>query len=267
MSYSLTQKTARYIAYRKRARTKFGLHSPFLYELAVKVLDDKRPKKEYSEIESLRKKLKSNHTPVEITDMGAGSGAGPGNEAKKVRRIKSIVLASAVRPKYGKLLFRLSGWFKPKTILELGTSLGIGSMYLAEGNPSAELITIEGSAETARLAQENFVKLEIKNIRSLTGSFDQVLPQILKDNPLFDLIYIDGNHQYEATLRYYSLLKDYINNDSLIIFDDIHWSKEMEQAWHEICSKPEVTVSVDLFQFGLVFFSKKLSKQHFVIRF
>jgi len=265
MSYSLPQKIAKYMVYCMSAKTKYGIHSPFVFEFTTRVLDDKRSRKEYIEIESLRKELKKNRIPLETTDFGTGNGTGKGGI--RFQQIKSIVSASAVRPKYGKLLFRLSSWFQPKTILELGTSLGIGTLYLAKGNPGADLVTVEGSAETAGFAKKNFAKLNIANVRSLTGNFDEVLPQLLKDNPVFDLAYIDGNHGYEATLRYYNLLKYHVNNDSLLIFDDIHWSGEMEQAWQEICSDPEVTVSLDLFQFGLVFFSKKLSKQHFVVRF
>ena len=265
MRFSFLQKILHYLPYYLKARTRYDLHSPFIFEFDTRVLPDKKDCGECREIESLRNALKKDDRVIEAQDFGAGKG----NDcpSARVRKISEIIQNAAVNPKYGRLLFRIAGWLKPRNILELGTSAGIGTLYLALGNKSAMVITIEGSEAVASLANDNFSRLKVKNIHLITGNFDLVLPDLMKNNPVFDLVYIDGNHKYEATLRYYHLLKSYVNNEGLIIFDDIHWSEGMERAWSEIRSYPEITASVDLFQFGLVFFNKRLTKQHFILRY
>jgi predicted O-methyltransferase YrrM len=265
MKYNLIHKLFRYLIYRFHAKNRYDIHSPFVYEFMTKVLNNRKKLKSYREIEMMRKELNKNQDLIDVTDFGAGNKRGDSGMVR--RKINSLASDSAVRPRYGQLLLRISEWLRPKTILELGTSLGFGSMYLAQGAPGASITTIEGSPAIAARAKKNFEHLRASNIRLMVGRFDDILPELLKESDDFDLVYIDGNHQYKATLLYFNMLHKRIRDNSLIIFDDIHWSMDMEKAWSEICSRPEVTVSIDLFQFGLVFFSKRLSKQHFILKF
>ncbi len=85
-------------------------------------------------------------------------------------------------------------------------------------------------------------------------------------NTKYSLLFIDGNHQKEATLAYFEKLLPTVHNDSVMIFDDIHWSKGMEEAWEIIKQHSEVRVTIDTFQWGLVFFRREQEKEHFVIR-
>ncbi|MFM7823858.1 MAG: O-methyltransferase, partial [Bacteroidota bacterium] len=163
-------------------------------------------------------------------------------------------------------LHRISKDLQPDNILELGTSLGISTMYLSAANPSAKVITVEGCPKTAAHARDNFSKLGLENIESLVGDFDDQLPSVLNRTNSLGLVYIDGNHTYEATVRYFHTLLPKCGNETCIIFDDIHWSAGMENAWKEISNNSRVTMSVDLFYFGIVFFDSRLSKEHFKIR-
>ena len=172
------------------------------------------------------------------------------------------------RSKYGQFLFRLAYHFKPNTILELGTSLGITTSYLAFANQNSKVITIEGCTNISSEAKNCFQSLGLNNIETVVGNFDSVLSSRLKtQDSRFDFVFFDGNHKKKPTLNYFNQCLSHATNDSVFIFDDIHWSDEMEEAWEEIKSHPKVIVTIDLFFLGLVFFRKEQAKENFVLRF
>ena len=251
----------RYLKYLGRAQTIYYIHSPFVYNFAINIIKNTRWYYAFEDIEQLRQKLLSNKTLIDTQDFGAGSVMSKNNR----RSIKKVAQNVAVRPKIGRLLFDIVHHFKPNTILELGTSLGISSLYLAAANQSAKVFTIEGCPETARLAQQNFDALKVQNIELSVGQFDKILPEVLKKVTQLDLAFIDGNHRKIPTLDYFEQCLSYANNKSIFIFDDIHWSKEMEEAWEQIKTHPKVTVSIDLFFIGIVFFREGQAKEHFTL--
>lgn len=241
-----------------------GIHSPFVFELITNVLNDDRHFYAYKQVEDFRARLKQDQHAVRVEDLGAGSAKGTLPE----RRISDIVRSAAKSPRLAKLLFRVAEYYKAENILELGTSLGITTSYLALARPDAEITTIEGVPAIAARSAEHFRESGMKNIRLLEGNFDAVLPAILPPAKPYDMVYIDGNHRYEPTLRYFRQLLPYMAECSIMIFDDIHWSNEMEQAWAEIRADEAVMLTVDLFFIGLVFFRKEFKvKQNFVVRF
>ncbi len=165
------------------------------------------------------------------------------------------------------MLARLAAWQKPTHILELGTSLGISTLYFAAACPTATIITLEGCREVLTLAENNFSQAGMKNIRSMAGPFEKTLPRVLSGDFRPNLVLIDGNHDYQPTLEYFHHLLALATPDTVLIFDDIHWSSGMERAWKEICARPEVTLSIDIFSMGLAFFKSGFVKQHFILRF
>lgn len=239
-----------------------GIHSPFVFQLVTKVLNDKTEYPSYKAIERQRSLLLGNETIIEVDDFGAGSVKG-----LKKKRVVQVIAASSLKPKkYAQLLFRLVQYFQPKEVLELGTSLGITTSYLAASQPSAHVKTLEGSPAIASIAQQTWDALQIQNIKPVVGHFDETLSLVTDKS--YDFIFIDGNHRQEPTLRYFKQLLGSMHNDSVLVFDDIHWSKEMEEAWEQIKQHPAVTLTIDLFFIGLVFFRKEQKeKEHFVIRF
>ena len=241
-----------------------GIHSPFVFDFIKKVLNDKETYPTYSRVEELREKLLLDNTVLNVEDFGAGSSVSKSNQ----RTIASIAKNAAKPKKFGQLLFRMVQFYKPEQILELGTSLGITTSYLASGNPNADVFTLEGSKEIAETATKNFQLLGLNNIGVITGNFDETLEPAIKQLSTIDFTFIDGNHRYKPTINYFNQILRKRHNNSVLIFDDIHWSKEMEQAWEEIKLHPAVTCTIDLFFIGLVFFRSEIKeKQHFKIRF
>ncbi len=219
---------------------------------------------EYETVEALRKEMLQDETVLNIQDFGAGSSITKTNQ----RTIASIAKNAAKPKKFGQLLFRMVKAYQPEIILELGTSLGITTSYLSLAKPNARLITMEGANEVADVANKNFKESGLKNITIEQGNFDDTLSAVISGLSSVDFAFIDGNHRQQPTEKYFHQLLSKINDDSILIFDDIHWSKEMEAAWDTIKSHPSVRCTVDLFFIGIVFFRPEFhEKQHFTIRF
>lgn len=252
-----------FLKHRIVAKTRHGVHSPFVYKLIDEVIYNFNPKSEYEPIEQLRETLLNDDLTITITDLGAGSHVN-NNKQKKVKEIAKNALKPA---SLAKLIYRLVQEFKPSTIVELGTCLGITTSYMAKAAPEAKLISIEGCPETAKVAIKNIESLGIDNVEIRTGNFDNVFPEVLKPLESLDFLFIDGNHRKQATLDYFHQALTKTQDESVIIFDDIYWSKGMEEAWNEIKEHPEVTVTVDLFWIGIVFMRKGQAKEHFKVRF
>lgn len=264
--YSRLQLAFKYLRYYITASNGkgHGIHSPFVFDFVTNILSDKRGFYCYKTVEYIREELQQNDALLNIEDYGAGSHTKPLQQ----RTISSIA-SSALKPaKFSQLLFRMVNHYHPQTILELGTSLGITTSYLAYAKNDANVITMEGAPEIAAVAKQNFAKLQLKNIEQVTGNFDDTLPEVLQSLPSADFVFVDGNHRKKPTLTYFEQLLVKKSEHSVFIFDDIHWSREMEEAWQQIKAHEAVTLSIDLFFIGIVFFRKEnKEKQHFAIRF
>lgn len=253
-----------YFRYLFNSGTRHSVHSPFVYKLVDEVFRNQDDNSGLKDIATLRQKLLRKTQVIEITDFGSGS-----NQKRYSHRFESIAFIirnSSVSEQYGRLLYRLVEYFKPLTILELGSSVGISTSYLALANSAAKVYTIEGCTTKSEQAATNFNELQLTNIEQHIGRFDIVLPDLMKQIGNIDFAFIDGNHTYEATLANFKTLLEYANNETVFVFDDIHWSAGMQKAWDEITKFERVTVSIDLFRLGIVFLKKELSKQKFVIR-
>lgn len=264
--YSRLQLAKKYIHYYLTAANGkgHGIHSPFVFDFIKNVLQDKKQYDCYPVIEAARQKLLRQKAEIEVEDFGAGS-----TISKSNKRVLASIAASSLKPrKYAQLLFRMAHYYKPKTILELGTSFGITTSYLASGNSEAAVHTVEGSATIAAIAAKTFEQTGIKNVRLSTGSFDEVLPQLLPAISPVDFAFIDGNHRKEPTFEYFTKLLNHSTPSTIFIFDDIHWSREMEEAWEVIKQHSSVTLTIDLFFIGIVSVNPDFKvPQHFVIRF
>lgn len=255
-----------YLKFLWNSKNEHGVHSPFVFNLLTKCFYDKKSKPEYLILKNYRKSLLENKNFIDVTDFGAGSKVFKSNR----RQISKIAKTAGISPKRAELLFRVTNYFQPSTILEIGTSLGLATSALALGNTKAKVITLEGCPQTANQCQLQLQKFNFNNVDSKVTEFEKYFQDIklnLKPETLnFDLIYFDGNHSKKATLAYFDLLLPTITNDSVWIFDDIHWSEEMEEAWDKIKDHPKVTVTIDTFQWGFVFFRYEQEKEYFVIR-
>ena len=259
----------KYIAYYLKAKKLHGIHSPFVYNFMERVLYKKNDATLFNAVELKRKELLNNKEIITIEDLGAGSKNKKGN-----KRSISYIANTSLKPiKWARLLYNINFYFKPNISIELGTSLGITTSYMALAMPiNSKLYTIEGSEAIHNKANEIFVALQLKNLYSYLGNFDNELPKLLQtlknNNNKIDILYIDGNHQYAPTISYFLQALTLCNNNSIIIFDDIHWSKSMEAAWQFAKQHEAVTLTIDLFFIGIVFLRKEQQqKEHFVLKY
>jgi len=254
---------ADYIKYRINAQTRHGIHSPFVYELVDQYLYQDIDSRLTNEIENIRTALLNDKRSIQFEDFGAGS--------KKVKSrnpsIKHLAKNSLKPKKYAKLIAQIGQYIHAQNIIQLGTSFGTTTLYISKLNPRAKIYTLEGSREVAKIAQQQFDKLQAKNIELIIGNFDQEFSKLLKQQLKPDLIFIDGNHTYEATKRYFELSLKYSHNNTIFIFDDINWSDGMKQAWHEIKKHPHVSISMDFFSLGVVSINPDFSKEDFIIHY
>jgi predicted O-methyltransferase YrrM len=224
---------------------------------------DKKRYPAYTLPDAYKRNLLKDDTILMVQDLGAGSKTGRSRE----RKVSDIARTSVKHKRYSRLLYRLCLRQGYKRILELGTSLGVTTMYLA-GIPGAGVITLEGAEEVANYAKAAFSTHGFENVEMVEGDFDHTLEAAAYKMGGIDLAFVDGNHRKLPTLRYFEQLLSYMGNDSCIVFDDIHWSREMEEAWDLIRQDNRVRLSIDLFFVGIVFFRREfVEKQHFTIRY
>jgi predicted O-methyltransferase YrrM len=223
---------------------------------------DKTKFEEYQSLKKFRNELLKSKDVITIEDFGAGSTVFKSNS----RKIADLAKVAGASKSESELLFRITRYFNPKFVLELGTSLAISTNTIKNASPEAEIITIEGSKSIFDWNSINTSKYNFENTKFINSLFDIYLAE-LPQNKLFDFIYIDGNHTYEATIKYFEILKNHTHKNSVIIFDDIHWSEGMDKAWKEIIADEAVTLSIDTFHFGMIFFrTEQYNKEHFIIR-
>ncbi|AUC84578.1 hypothetical protein CW731_04340 [Polaribacter sp. ALD11] len=251
----------KYLQFLSKASNQHGVHSPFVYQLITKCFYKKTNKSLWENFLNAKQLLLDNKKKIKVTDFGAGSKVFKEN----YRQVSKIVKVAGISNKKAKLLIKIVNYFNPKNILEIGTSLGLGTSALKIGNTKASIITLEGCPETSKVAQELFDKINFNTIEIITGDFSKTLSEVTQKQQ-FDCIYFDGNHTKKATLSYFEECLKTIDNDSFFIFDDIYWASEMQEAWSIIKNHSKVTVTVDLFYFGIVFFRKEQAKEHFKIR-
>ncbi len=251
----------RYLIYLWHSKNERSIHSSLLLDLYQQSIRNRNQYYAFQRIEKVRQKLLTNNNKIKVTDFGAGSK----NNHFPEREISAIAKTSLKKAFLAEILFKICNYLNAKTIVELGTSLGISTAYLASASSTSKVYTLEGCPNISDVAKDNFKQLKLKNIEVITGNIDENLSNILNKIDQLDIVYLDANHRYEPTMNYFQECLKKVHDHSILIFDDIHWSNEMQQAWEEIKKHPQVTVSVDIFHFGLVLFNSKLPKKHLIL--
>jgi predicted O-methyltransferase YrrM len=254
-----------YLKYRVNARSAHGVHSPFVYKFITELLEsDNDAYYQFKELAALRKELLQDDSVIEITDFGAGSKIFKDNK----RKVSDLVRYGTSKTKFSELYFKLVNFTNSQFIIELGTSIGLNTLYLAKANSSATVFTLEGCSELAKFSKSLFEKQKAKNISLINDTFEKAFPMLLNEIPQLDLLYVDGNHNYASTMNYFKSGLEKKHDHSVFVFDDINWNDEMKKAWGEIKDHPEVTLSLDLFYVGIIFFRKEQKeKEHFVLKY
>ena len=227
-----------------------GIHSPFVYRLCEEVIYSKEVFYDFEKLEQIRSELLEDKRSLCIKDLGAPSKTFKGHE----RRVCDIASRGISSAKQSQLLYKLINYLGCKTGIELGSSIGLNSLYLAGAMPKGRVYSLEGNASVLNIAKGLAAKTQTNHLFFVEGHFDQTLPTLLTKLDQVDFVYLDGNHTKEATLRYFELLLPKMTRDSVFVLDDIYWSPDMHRAWKEVCAHARVTLSLDLFYLGILFF-------------
>ncbi|MBF6607230.1 MAG: class I SAM-dependent methyltransferase [Flavobacterium sp.] len=249
-----------YLNFLWRSTNQHGIHSPFVYNLVTKCFYDKKDYPEYKILDQYRKSLLNNKSEISVTDFGVGSKVFKSN----VRSIGAIARNAGITEKRAHLLLRIACYLDAKDILEVGTSVGLATAALSLANKNSVITSLEGCPATAAVAASALNKIS-HNVKVVETEFSLFLSSEAVHKK-FDLIYFDGNHSKAATLKYVEMLLPTVRNETVWIFDDIHWSDEMQQAWCEIQAHPLVRVTIDTYQWGIVFFRREQEKENFAVR-
>ena len=249
-----------YIKYWLLRSEEHSIHSPFVFKFYTEVV--KASHNLDTEIEALRQELKTNSNKLNLKDYGAGSIHNVGN----VRSVRSIARQASTPPRFSSFLSKLIDYFNYQNIIELGTSLGLNTLYLSK-HKNVQVRTFEGDPSLCSIARENLLKFDIKNAEVIEGNINDTLPDYLRGESQIDLVYIDANHRYAPTLSYFDLCLPKMSEYGVIVLDDIHWSKEMWRAWTEIKMHPSSILTIDLFEAGLVFLNPDLQKGDYILKF
>lgn len=251
-----------FIVHRLSARNSYGhgIHSPYLYSFVQNVIYHQYNSfYAFRDIERERERLKKSMRRIKTKDYGTG------NDRKA--KVSHIAHKSLKPRKWAQLLFRVVNFSKANDVLELGTSLGITTAYLAAADSGIRCITLEGSPDTANVARKTFDTLHLKNIEIIEGNIDETLSQALLRFKQLDVVFFDANHREKPTLNYFGQCLQLAHNNTIFIFDDIYWSKEMGNAWKQIKKNGKITSTIDLFDLGIVFFNSNLPKKNYILKF
>lgn len=243
-----------------KSKNQHGIHSPFVYDLVTKCFYDSKKQGAYKTLRAYRNKTIQHKKIIPITDFGSNYRVFKSKE----RKVSTITKNAKITLKKQKLLYRVISYFKPDTILELGTSIGLGTIAMSIANPSSKLITMEECPNTSKLAQHYFNEFGLKNIYLKNSTFEDFFK--IKSSIKYDIVFINENHNKEDIINYFNILSDKINNDSILIFDGIYWNIKMTEAWNQIKGNSKVTLSIDTYYWGFIFFRIEQEKQHFTIR-
>lgn len=245
-----------YFSYWLDAVDEHSLHSPFFFDFYTRVVKAK-PQAGIKGIEHLRHQLLKDKRELKSDDPGTGT---------RQRKVSSIARNSVSPLKYSQLYARIISEFKAKEVMELGTSLGINTLYLAQF-PETRVTTFEGADDIAAIARLTFEFHNCSNVKLIEGNLNSTLPRFLQDVRKIDFVLIDANHRYQPTVAYFAQLLPKLKDTSIVVIDDIHYSPEMERAWQYIRNHRLVYGSADLYRCGILFFDPSLNKQHVILHY
>jgi predicted O-methyltransferase YrrM len=240
-----------------------GIHSPFVFDIVNRVFRNKSVDPVVNTIENIRKKLRDDKRIIDVRDFGTGSN-GQGNN---LRRVSEIARDSPVPEKYGKFLANMAAEYGRPMVIEFGTSFGVSTMYMASSVSETPVFSMEGCPAIAGIAESNFRESGLRNITLKVGSFEESIPEIVRMGITPGLVFIDGNHRKKPLLGYFEKMAEISGNDTVIIIDDINYSSEMKEAWNEIRHFGLVTLTIDLYRMGIVYFRKGISRNNYIIRY
>ncbi len=248
-----------YIYYLIKGKSRYYIHSPFVYDFCRFVLLKKTTSKNKQTIDEIKSYYHNHNLPLELEELGAGK------KTTYVISTSDYLTRTAVTDKYGSLLQHIIEYYKIECVIETGTALGISAAWMAQANTSPQIHTIDGNRDLCTAAEKMFSNFNLNKVHTYHGTIIQTLPKLYSLIGDKTMIYLDAHHTGEASIEYFNMLKPFLRKDSVLVLDDINYSKDMHQAWKEIISDSSVTLSINLFRMGVIFFNPALSKQEFYL--
>ena len=242
-----------YVQHRLEAKNRHGVHSPFVYRLIDEVIYDLHAKSDYPNLKHFCQILRYDDRSILVHDQSTSVKVFVKNKCKSLRSAQ--------------LIYRLANYFSPNQVIELGTSMGIDTAYVAKSAPQARIISMDQDVDTAAFTSENLAKQAIKNVQILTGDLSQVFPDVLAELQSLDFVLINRGHDKEAMINYLNQCVPKLKETSVVVVDAIYRDKEMNEFWQQMKIHPQITVTIDLFQMGLAFVRPQQAEEHFKIRF
>ena len=207
----------------------------------------------FETLKQFRSELYADHRKISFEEIGSST----------EMTVAEIARRAASPEIWVRFFYQLSKTNIVNNVLEIGTNLGVSGQYFIKGledKKNTKFITLEGVKGLCEIASSRFDNLSSQDrFEVIHGLYDKTLPAVVKSKTRFDLVFIDGNHQYEATLNYFEMLKENLADKAMVIFDDIHWSEGMRRAWREICEQKGIVFSINFFKLGMVVFDPKKS--------
>lgn len=248
-----------YLRYWFLQEDQYSLQSPFIYRIYTDLLSYFLAKKTADlDLEEIRSLLLNDLEILKISDYGAGSK----KLESQFRKTAEVTKYSTTGRKFSQLYQYFCSLTPAEKVLELGTCVGINSRYLAKATKGT-LFTFEGAESLYQKAQEFPVE---SNTRYIFGNIKDTLPAILKRIEEVDFALIDATHNYKGTTTYFNQILPLLHKSSIVAIADIHWSKEMDQAWEEIKSHHKVRLSIDCYECGILFFDEEISKGEYILK-
>jgi predicted O-methyltransferase YrrM len=255
--YKFLTRIQLFIQYLIKGRSKYYIHSPFVYDFCRFVLSRKPLQKDSDTINSIIKYYQSKKDILNLQEFGAA------RKRDYAIKIGDYLNRTAITNKYGRLLHNLVAYYQVEHVIETGTALGISTSWMALSNPNCKISSIEGNKKLCDVSNEMFIRFSITNTQVYCGLVEDVLPELAKNMKCKTLLFIDAHHTGAATMRYFAMIKSYVKDDTIVVFDDINYSAEMNDAWKNIICDERVTLSLNLYRIGVIFFNPSLSKQAF----
>ena len=244
-----------------KSKNEHGVHSPFVFDLITSCFYKKKDKNDLTIFSDYKKQLSKNTLLLEILSFNFMSRLLLSHKSKRSRFFKN----SEISNKRARLLIHLIQYLKPKNILEIGTGFGINTVVLSSAQRNSKITTLEENEQVVKAIKEMFEKNTVKNVKFLTGNFDITLPRVFNNNT-YDFIHFKGSCANKIILKHFESSLLSIDNNSVFLFENIHSNKESEKVWNYIKKHKKVTVTIDTFLWGFVFFRKEQEKEHFIIK-
>jgi len=212
----------------------------------------------FERCETYRNKLLNDHSIISYEVFGLNDTA----------KVSDICAKAASKKTWCHFLYGIAKALDHPTILEIGTNLGISGSYLLEATKSKNgfFMTMEGLPQLCDIASQQFKTITAtNNFQVVQGLYDDTFPKVIKQEHNYNLLFIDGNHKKEPTLNYFKSLKSHIKSPAIFVFDDIYWSKDMQDAWKLIKKDPAVNFTIDLYEQGIVIIdtAETIKNKHF----